>query len=58
MSSTADVLVPMIDSDEAFLPPVPAALIAARGAKRDYIVCLGVAMVTPVVMLCLGALIH
>lgn len=57
MISTAHIQVNTTAGDEAFLPPVPAELIAARSAKRDYIICLCVAMVTPVVMFILASML-
>jgi len=57
MSSTAHIQVITNDPDAAFLPPVSAEILAARAAKRDYVFCLGAAMLTPVVMMMVAALI-
>lgn len=57
MISTAHIQVKTIAGDEAFLPPVSAELIAARTAKRDYLICLCVAMLTPVMMFILASML-
>lgn len=57
MMSTADFKVITLERDEAFLPPVSPELLAARAAKRDYIACLIVAMLTPVIMLIVAAMV-
>lgn len=56
MVSTGNIQVSAFEGDEVFLPPVSAELLAARAAKRDYFVCLIVAMLTPVVMLLVASL--
>ncbi len=57
MMSTADFKVTPIEGDEAFLPPVSPELLAARAAKRDYVACLVVAMLTPVIMLVVASMV-
>lgn len=57
MTPTAKFQVNTTETDEAFLPPVSPELLAARAARRDYIACLIVGMLTPVIMLILASLV-